>query len=63
MDRRHAAASALGSVRAEGLDPSSAERDLAAWTRGEITSQQLVDRGLQTADHEHRGPQRPPQAA
>jgi hypothetical protein len=36
-------------VRAEGLDPSCAEADLAAWQRGEITDQELVDRGLRVA--------------
>jgi hypothetical protein len=39
--RAEAAADALGSVRAEGLDPSRADPVLAAWARGELTDQQL----------------------
>lgn len=39
--RGRAAASALGSVLAEGLDPGRAEPLLAAWSRGELTSAQL----------------------
>jgi hypothetical protein len=52
-DRSDAAASALGSVRAEGLDPSTAEADLAAWARGDLTDQELVDRGLAAAANQH----------
>lgn len=52
-DRRDAASSALGSVRAEGLDPSTAEADLAAWVRGDITDQELVERGLAAAAEQH----------
>jgi hypothetical protein len=52
-DRRDAAASALGSVRAEGLDPSTAEADLAAWASGDITDQEMVDRGLAAASDLH----------
>jgi len=61
--RRQAAANALGSVRAEGLDPSSAEPDLAAWTRGEIDAGELVTRGLDTASDRFGQPSRPPAAA
>ena len=39
--RKHAAAAALGSVRAEGLDPSRAEQALGQWTRGEIATDEL----------------------
>ena len=42
MSRRaQAAADALGSVRAEGLDPGRAEPLLEAWVRGELTDVQL----------------------
>lgn len=41
--RRQAAADALGSVRAENLDPSAtAEALLARWVRGELSTDQLV---------------------
>jgi broad specificity phosphatase PhoE len=39
--RAQAAADALGSVRAEGLDPTRAEPLLEAWARGELTDAQL----------------------
>jgi hypothetical protein len=39
--RAQAAADALGSVRAEGLDPRRAEPLLEAWARGELTDAQL----------------------
>ncbi len=39
--RANAAANAIGSVRAEGLDPGRAEPLLAAWARGELTDEQL----------------------
>lgn len=39
--RADAAADALASVRAEGLDPGRAEALLAAWVRGELTDTQL----------------------
>jgi hypothetical protein len=39
--RADAVASALGSVRAEGLDPGRAEPLLEAWARGELTDAQL----------------------
>ncbi|MGH2927219.1 MAG: antitoxin VbhA family protein [Solirubrobacteraceae bacterium] len=39
--RPDAAADALASVRAEGLDPGRAEPLLAAWARGELTDAQL----------------------
>lgn len=41
MTRAEAAADALGSVRAEGLDPGRAEPILAAWACGELTHPQL----------------------
>ena len=42
MSRRaQAAADALGSVRAEGLDPGRAEPLLEAWVGGELTDVQL----------------------
>ena len=39
--RLDAAADAIGSVRAEGLDPGRAEPLLSAWARGELTDAQL----------------------
>ena len=39
--RPEAAANAIASVRAEGLDPGRAETLLAAWARGELTDEQL----------------------
>lgn len=39
--RADAAANAIASVRAEGLDPGRAEPLLAAWARGELTDEQL----------------------
>jgi hypothetical protein len=39
--RPEAAANAIASVRAEGLDPGRAEPLLAAWARGELTDEQL----------------------
>jgi hypothetical protein len=39
--RADAAANAIASVRAEGLDPGRAEPLLAAWGRGELTDEQL----------------------
>jgi hypothetical protein len=39
--RAEAAADAVASVRAEGLDPGRAEPLLAAWARGDLTDAQL----------------------
>jgi hypothetical protein len=41
-----AAADAVGSVRAEGLDPATAEVLLAAWSRGDISDEQLEEARL-----------------
>lgn len=41
--RSQAAADAIGSVRAEGLDPGRAGPILAAWARGALTDHQLQD--------------------
>jgi hypothetical protein len=41
-DRERAAANALASVRAEGLDSSTAEPILEAWARGEIDTDQMI---------------------
>jgi hypothetical protein len=41
VTRAQAAADAVASVRAEGLDPAEAEVLLAAWTRGDISDEQL----------------------
>jgi hypothetical protein len=39
--RAEAAANAIASVRAEGLDPGRAEALLSAWARDELTDEQL----------------------
>jgi hypothetical protein len=39
--RAEAAANAIASVRAEGLDPGRAEPLLSAWARGELSDEQL----------------------
>ena len=39
--RAEAAADAIASVRAEGLDPGRADALLAAWASGQITDEQL----------------------
>jgi hypothetical protein len=44
--RAQAASDALGSVRAEGLDPGRAEPLLAAWARDELTDAQLEEARL-----------------
>ena len=43
VTRAQAAADAVASVRAEGLDPAEAEALLAAWSRGDITDEQLEE--------------------
>lgn len=43
VGRAKAAADALGSARAEGLDPDRAEPVLAAWARGELTDEHLEE--------------------
>jgi len=45
VSRERAAANALASVRAEGLDPHIAEPLLDRWARGELTDKQL-DEGV-----------------
>lgn len=44
--RASAAANAIASVRAEGLDPGRAEPLLSAWARGELTDEQLSELSL-----------------
>jgi len=46
----------LGSVRAEGLDPSTADADLAARARGDISDQEPIERGLTAAVEQHGPP-------
>lgn len=41
VTRAQATTDAVASVRAEGLDPAEAEVLLAAWTRGDISDEQL----------------------
>ena len=41
VTRAEAAADAIASVRAEGLDPGRAKALLAAWAGGQITDEQL----------------------
>lgn len=50
--RAEAAADAIASVRAEGLDPGRAEPLLSAWARGELTDEQLEQARLKLlSDH------------
>lgn len=50
--RAEAAADAIASVRAEGLDPGRAEPLLAAWARGDLTDEQLEQARLKLlSDH------------
>ena len=46
VTRAQAAAAAVASVRAEGLDPAEAEVLLAAWSRGDISDEQLEEARL-----------------
>lgn len=46
VTRGEAAADAIASVRAEGLDPGRAEPLLSAWARGELTDEQLNELSL-----------------
>lgn len=48
-ERAIAAASALDSVRAEGLNPCGIEDGLSRWVRGELTIAEVVQRELQEA--------------
>ncbi len=49
VTRERAAANALASVRAEGLDPGVAEPLLERWAREEITDAQLDEGALRIA--------------
>jgi hypothetical protein len=50
--RAEAAADAIASVRAEGLDPGRAEPLLSAWARGDLTDEQLEQARLKLlSDH------------
>jgi hypothetical protein len=52
VTRAQAAADAIASVRAEGLDPARAETLLAAWARGELTNRGLEEARLRLlSDH------------
>jgi hypothetical protein len=46
VTRAQAAADAIASVRAEGLDPTEAEVLLGAWSRGELSDEQLEEARL-----------------
>ena len=46
VTRAQAAADAVASVRAEGLDPAEAEVLLAAWARGDLSDEQLEEARL-----------------
>lgn len=48
--RAQAAADAIASVRVEGLDPAEAEVLLSAWSRGEISDEQLEEARLRLLD-------------
>jgi hypothetical protein len=55
VTREQAAANALASVRAEGLDPRVAEPLLERWARGEISDEQLNEGVLRIAAGEPLG--------
>jgi len=50
VTRAQAAADAVASVRAEGLDPAEAEVLLSAWSRGDISDEQLEEARLRLLD-------------
>jgi hypothetical protein len=52
--RERAAADALASVRLEGLDPTALEPVLAAWSAGEITTDQMIEQAQALAAGKHR---------
>lgn len=54
--RAEAAASALGSVRAEGLDTSMIEPALQAWVAGEVNIDELIEQQLAAAAAEYGQP-------
>jgi Antitoxin VbhA len=62
-ERERAAANALASVRAEGLDPAGAEPIVSAWKRGEITIDEMVEQTLALAAGRHGEPDQPSAAA
>jgi hypothetical protein len=43
IQRERAVADALASLRLEGLDPTVVEPVLAAWSAGEITTDQMIE--------------------
>jgi hypothetical protein len=55
VTRERAAANALASVRAEGLDPALVEPLLERWVRGEISDEQLHEGALRIAAGEPLG--------
>lgn len=54
VERERAAAEALASVRLEGLDPTAVEPVLAAWSAGEITTDQMIEQAQALAAGKHR---------
>jgi hypothetical protein len=62
-ERERAAANALASTRAEGLDPAEVEPILQAWARGEIDTDQMIAAGLEIAADGQQQSGAPPQAA
>ena len=56
VERVIAAASALDSVRAEGLDPSGIEHELSRWVRGEVTITEVIQRELHDAQRVYGPP-------
>lgn len=51
-----AAESALGSVRAEGLDPSGIEHELSRWVSGEVTITEVIQRELHDVERVYGPP-------
>lgn len=55
-ERAIAIASALDSVRAEGLDPSGIEQALFRWANGELTIAEVIQCELRDAEHVYGPP-------
>ena len=54
--RAIAVASALDSVRAEGLDPSGVEQALFRWANGQLTIAEVIRRELRDAEQVYGPP-------
>ncbi len=55
VERERAAAEAVASVRLEGLDPAAVQPVLSAWAKGEISTDQMIQRAQALAAGEQPG--------